>query len=77
MASDTVWIPGRNGSPAARAAVTSAGVQPGLTAKRRSGRECLLELGRGLSTVPAPTTASGTSRGDGRQGLQGRRGAEA
>ena len=45
MASDTVWIPGRNGSPAARAAVTRAGVQPGLTANRAPACHDLVELG--------------------------------
>jgi hypothetical protein len=43
--SDTVWIPGKNGNPAALAAVTNAGVPPGLTATGRRPAN-LRELGR-------------------------------
>ena len=60
MASETVWTPGRNGSPEERAAAANAAVQPGLTAKRAPARWTCSSWA-GLSTVPAPTIASGTS----------------
>ncbi len=61
MASDTVWIPGRNGRPASFTALANAGVQPGLTPKRAPAAIACFTCASS-STVPAPTTASGTSR---------------
>ncbi len=55
-----VAMPGMNAMSLAAAARSSSGVAPGLSAKR-APRSRAASRSSGVSTVPIPTTASGTS----------------
>src|SRR6476659_7577827 len=58
--SDTVAVPGRNGSPVPAIAASRAGVVPGETRNCAPASAASLAW-PGVSTVPAPTRISGTS----------------
>ncbi len=58
--SEVVETPGRNGTPEAFIASSRASVQPGLTRKRAPAATVSATCA-GEITVPAPTTAPGTS----------------
>ena len=70
--SDAVDTPGRNGSPEPRIASSRRSVQPGLIRNRAPAATAAATLS-GVSTVPAPTTASGTRARSPDRAQRGRR----